>query len=191
MQRLGCCVVILLMPYVSGCQRHPDASATAHSQQPKDTDVVQQPDKKDASTFEIADLLDALQMNMWKARVNEDGKEPIRKVSLCIKPKGSDPKTVLTLDLADKRHGPGTLLVFLQALGNRRNKVGIVYHGDNGRSGSTSNLVDDPFADFHGLTSEGSVGIGRPGIIVLKSSALPGGSDITQQDSVAIYLNNE
>jgi len=105
MQRLWYWIVLFLVVHVSGCQRQPDAPTTVAAKQPTDAAVVQQRDKKAGSTIEIADVLDALQMNIWKTRVNEDGNERIRKVSLCIKPKGGDPKTVATFDLPDE--GPG------------------------------------------------------------------------------------
>lgn len=108
-------------------------------------------------------------------------------MSLSTKQQESDPKTVLTLDIPDA--GPGTLLVYLQELPNRRDKVGVVYHGDDGRSGSTSNVVDDPFTEVGGVRRATSpASIGRRGVIVLRSSA---DSGISKSETVAIFLSNK
>lgn len=189
MQGHWCWVFVCVLLYGCGCQRQPDAPTSVREEHSTDKGPVQPPEKKVAASIDITDLLDALQMNIWKARVHEDGSERIRRVALHVKPKGSNPTELLAVDLPDQQ--PGTLLVWLQTAENSRYKVGIAYRGDNGRSGSTWKLMDDPFADVVGVKTESSAGIGRPGIIVLKSSGTRGGSDITQQDSVAIYLKNE
>ncbi len=190
MQRPWCFVLLLLMPYVSGCQPQRETEGVTLGNLQTGPAVLQERDKNRRSSLEITDVLDALQLNIWKDRVNDDGSERIRKVSLCIKPKEMDPKTVLALDLPDEE--PGTLLVFLQDVGDRRVKLGIVYHGDNGRGGSRWNVADDPFADVAGVAATTSVGgIARVGNIVLKSSGTPGGADIARRDSVAIFVKNE
>ena len=150
-------------------------------------DIPRHGEKEGIPSIEISDLLDALKIDMWKARVNEDPSKRISKVSLLIKQKESDPKSVLTLDLPVDE--PGTLLVYLQDNIHERDKIGIVYHGDSGRSGSISDLVDDPFANVVGIQTAISVGVGRPGIIVLRSSGAS--ADITRPETVAIFLNNE
>ena len=107
MKRPCCCAIFVFVLYVPGCQRQEDVPTAVPAQQPTDTTIVRERDKKDASTIEITDVLDALQMNIWKARVNEDADKRVRRVSLSIKQKDRDSQTVLTLELPDEE--PGTL----------------------------------------------------------------------------------
>ena len=144
--------------------------------------MAEQPD------VETTDLLEALQMEMWRARVNEDANERISAVSLLVKTKGNEPTNVATIDLDD---GPGTLLVFIQDAQDQRYRVGVIYRGDDGSSGSNWGFADDPFAEVVGLSTASGAGVGRPGTIALISSGDPGGDDITQNDSAGFFLKND
>jgi hypothetical protein len=66
--------------------------------------------------------------------------------------------------------------------------MGIVYHGDNGRTCNTSNVVDDPFTDVVGVHAAPSADIGRRRVIVLRHA---GDINIMKPEAVAIFLKNE
>jgi hypothetical protein len=177
--------VSVLLLCVAASQLTPDGDAAAPESQREGNTPAQAAKKRDPS-IDIVDLLEALNMQMWKARVNDAADQRIKIVTLSIKQQQSDPKTVLTLDIPDG--GPGTLLVYLQDLRNQRCKVGIVYHGDNSRSGSTSNIVDDPFTEVVGIWKHPSAAIGRRGVTVLRSNS---NFDISNPETVAIFLNHQ
>ncbi len=178
----------LAIPVVLVCVAgyRPTSDANAAAQEPQRGSHAQQAVKKLAPNIEVADLLEALDMKMWKATVNDDADQRITKVTLSVKKQDSDPKAVLTLDIPEAE--PGTLLVYLQDLPNQRDKLGIIYHADSGRSGSTSHVVDDPFTAVIGMKQPSTAAIGRRGVTVLRSTA---DSDISKPKTVAYFLKGE
>lgn len=173
--------VLVVLVWMAGHRPTPDVAA----REPQRSNAQQSVKKRDPN-IELSDLLEALEMKMWKARVNDDADQRITKVTLSVKERGSDPIDALTLDIPEA--GPGTLLVYLQDLPNRRDKLGIIYHGDSGRSGSTSDLVDDPFAEVVGMKQPSTAAIGRLGVTVLRTSA---DSDISKPNTVAYFLKGQ
>jgi hypothetical protein len=144
----------------------------------------------------IADVLKALEMEIWKEKVNQPGEPPVRHVALCVKPAGSDAREVMSVDI-DNPAQPGTLLVFLQdgRFGEYRYRAGIVYQGADGFGHSTLNVLEDPFKGPHAVrTGDGGRSIARRGIAVLRCSATFAGrsEDIeTTAEAAAIYMKNK
>jgi len=148
-----------------------------------------------AGAITIADLLQALEMEIWKEKVNEPGKPLLKHVALCVKPAGSEAHEVMSIDIANPSQ-PGTLLVFLQEgrWGEFGLRAGIVYHGDDGRTHTTSGVVDDPFKEVAGLQTSRGVSIASPGIAALRcnGSFIGRREDIeTTPEAAAIYVKNE
>jgi len=184
MRRIFLLAVPVLIACIAGYRHTPGDDASAS--EPQRGNNAPQAANKNDPRIGVADLLEALDMKMWKARVNDDAEQRITKVTLSLKKQGSESKAVLTLDIPEA--GPGTLLVYLQDLPNQRDKLGIIYHGDTGRSGSTWNVVDDPFTEVVGMKGSPEAAIGRRGVTVLRSSA---DSDISKPQTVAYFLKGE
>ena len=184
MRRIFLLAVPVLIACIAGYRVAPGDVASAS--EPQRGNKTPQAANKNDPRIGVADLLEALDMKMWKARVNDDAEQRITKVTLSLKKQGSESNALLTHDIPEA--GPGTLLVYLQDLPTQRDKLGIIYHGDTGRSGSTSNVVDDPFTEVVGMKGSPGAAIGRRGVTVLRSSA---DSDVSKPQTVAYFLKGE
>ncbi|QDU40645.1 hypothetical protein Mal4_50030 [Maioricimonas rarisocia] len=181
--------VVVLVVCTCACQPESVAPAktTASSEQlPAAATTTEGTDSR-RTQIELGDLLEALDMQMWKARVNDDPGAVIRSMKLELKQRDAGPKELMSIEVPDGE--PGTLLVYLQEQLGRKIKIGMVFTGDEGTGNRSSNVIDNPFTD---VVVSGNTGanIGRPGTIVLRSTAGPGGDDVSRPESVAIYLEN-
>lgn len=188
-------LVVVSLACLAGCDGRGSLPKTAKEAQPPDQiDSFQQRQKEDLRpAIQLADLLDALGMKVWKAAVNQRGRDLVNTVSFCVKAKGSVPRQIVSADLTQGGSSPGELLVFLQQLEGRRYKLGLVYHAGNGRSTYTTDFVDDPFTEVVGVDTSNDADVGGVGIIPLVVSASVRSKNDIENDteSVAIYLKNQ
>ena len=198
MKKVLCHLSVLLGVCILGCQQqHPPLAAPVIPSKP-----AEPADKSDAchdQTIEIADVLDALDLQVWKIRVNGPGDQPVSKISLCSKLKDGDPTTELSIKLNEKQQGPATLVVTLRggainpsgAMG-RWYKAGLSYLGEDGRSYRSSNLIADPIVNSaeNILPSSGRA-TAKPGITLLRSSNPIGADFESHKDTMGIYLKFE
>src|SRR4051812_26225523 len=86
------CFAVVLVGSLSGCREA--VPITSPISVVPVASASQSPTPKELHTVELSDLLDALDLRLWKAPLNRVGDEPVRKISLCLKPQGGDSKTV-------------------------------------------------------------------------------------------------
>ena len=170
-----------------GCQREP-----AVQPDPIMARVV----APDRPTVEVRDLLDVMDLTVWKARVNQDEHHRVEKMSLCVRKRGMAPMTVGTVALGSDEPGspasPGTVLIALQKLDGRQYKARLIYRGEQGER-SARLVVEDPIPSDGPVVSEisSNADVGRTGVVVLVRSGAGSALDLTDSETAAIYLKNE
>lgn len=181
---------LILFP---GCGRRPDPPSNFEQTEVSETaPEVVPPAAKGGDAIGVEDLLDALQMEIWKADINNREQTRMKRVALCVKAAGKDHATAMEIEIADPDVA-AELIVYLQHVPGGRYRAGLVCRSTDGRERSTTGLLDDPFKDVMGVTTESGARIARTGIIILMSSNLPAEREEleTDESAVAIYLRVE
>jgi hypothetical protein len=198
MKCLTCVLMVGLVVSAARCQTTQDAELVRSEpiEKPAETEASRPAASavEPAGAITIADVLEALDMEIWKEKVNQPGGPPIKHVALCVKPARSEAREVMSIDIKDPAQ-PGTLLVFLQEgrWGEFRFRTGIVYHGEGGFGHSTLGVVDDPFKD-PGVRTGGGGSIAHPGVVVLRcNGSFMGTREAieTTAEAAAIYVKSE
>lgn len=190
---------IALMLGIVGCERKQNAPPNAAPSATKTTNV-------DATTVEgvvaphtesitVSDLMQSLDMRIFKTRINGPGMQAVGRVVLFVKLPQSEASEVVSIEIDDSAT-PGTLRVFLQKSpwSEYAYRAGISYEGDNGHSRQASNVIkDDPFRNVVG-TRTGSGITNHPGTAIIECSGTFGGSNAdvaTTPDAAAIFVRLE
>ncbi len=185
MQRLTLLLVLPLVCCIAACeQSSPPTAAARVPPEVDDTSTAAREPRRDTD-ITIGDVLKALDLQIWKARVNTGDSDRIGKTSLLVKRPGSDPEVVVEMNLPDDE--AGMLLVCLQVRDDGQYKITLLFEGDEGRGGESGAVVPNPFAESFGISSSPTVRPGRLGDIMLIST----GNDLGEPDAVALFVRNE
>ena len=181
------CLFVLLLIFTIGCRpssapqsRAQTASvpAIATSSQPDDSSK-----SESSSQVTVSDILDILQLRVWKSALNDNDEEAISRALLFAKEQDSKPKLLTSIDL----EGQGTLLVSLQDMDDSRIKAGVTWNGADGHSMRSDVIVDDPCRDAIGLSSSPAA-IAHKGVRLLRSANATSSDIATNPKASGLYL---
>lgn len=108
---------------VAGCQRHREEVGS-----PPPVSVDREVEVLD-SVVDVADVMDALQMRVWKVPFNRGANDRVDSVTLCIESAGAPPRDIHKTHL---RNQPGEVLICLQETANQKLKLQLMWRGNNG-----------------------------------------------------------
>ena len=190
---------ITLMFGIVGCGKTQNAIPNAQQNLPasKSTDAGSQRVAvvKSGEAVTVSDLMQSLDMRIFKTRINEPGIRTVSRVTLFVKLPESEPSEVVSIAIDDTAT-PGTLRVFLQELPwhEYAYRASINYEDENGRSRKSSGMIEHAIfrnvvgtRTGHGLTNQ-------PGTAIIECSGTFLGSDAevgTTLDAAAIFVRLE
>ena len=153
--------------------------------------TADQPDK----LVTVGDLMQSLDLRIFKTRINEPGLKSVRRIGLCAKLQNAEPTEIVSVEIADATT-PGTLLIFLEASDHHgySYRAGINYADDNGRTHKVSGVLKEAmFRNVTGVKSGTGI-INQPGTAIIECNGTFHGDEAeiaTTPDAAAIFVRLE
>lgn len=169
------CVAGLLFLTVAGCQMREEEVSSPQPMSGNQEVAVP------GSAIDAADVMDALQMQVWKVPFNRSTNDRVDSVTLCIQAAGEPPRDILHSHL---RNQAGEVLICLQETASHKLKLQLVWRGDSGNANTGTTEIDNPFGSEAGIVAATQQVSGRPGESTIQSTG-------TNDSKVRLYVRKE